>query len=102
MFKGEPEDNQQRFEWSCPRQGCRKYILSWTARGLELARNTHLEMHWQQDKERLAESIANFEKRGPLPQERYNKLILSEHDINMFETHHIKIDEDCVIEGYVS
>ena len=100
MFKDDPEDKQQRFEWNCPRKGCRKYILAWTQRSLEMSRDTHREMHWQQDKEKLAESISNFEKRGPLAQECYNKLILSLHDINMFEAHHIAIDADCIIEGY--
>lgn len=100
MLKDDFEDKQQRYEWNCPRQGCKKYILSWTERGLEMARNTHLEMHWQQDKERLAESIANFEKRGPLPQSHYDKLVLTLYDMNILEAYRIRIDGDCVIEGY--
>ena len=96
----ESRGDVNNYNWTCPRKNCRKYIFSVTERGLKLSRETHEDMHWKEDKERIAEAIANFEKRGVKPPEFYNKLVLSLRDINMFEQYKIQIDEDCIIDGY--
>jgi hypothetical protein len=85
-----------KFTWDCPRIGCKYSTSTWTEGGLRSSKEFHNEKHEKEDRERMEE----FAALPLLPASHYQQLVLTLHDINMFECYHIKIDEDCVIDGY--
>lgn len=110
-------DNEEH-RWECPYTNCKFFLLQYTSKGFEDKIAEHRAYHLQKMKEERQEREAN--KSWPFPpgssalsgvaatlqrrQERqnknYNKLVLTMYDMIMFELHAIKIDEDCVIDGY--
>jgi hypothetical protein len=95
-------DGLQSFEWSCPRQGCRKYILSWTQTGLDKSKQYHLEQHFKEDmqsaRDRLDSAQKKFENQPPKTSNDYQKMNLTFQDVCFLKTRHISIDEDMEIE----
>lgn len=98
----ERSDGLQRFEWTCPRTGCRKYILSWTDSGLQKLKGFHLDQHFKEDiqtaEDRLASAQRKFEATPPKTVEQLTKLHLTFQDVCFLKTRYIKIDENIEVE----
>jgi hypothetical protein len=95
----ELHDSGPKFHWKCSVYNCSHVVKSWTGGGMRSLRAIHEEQHDKQAKLLTAKFDQELRRKPPV---NYNKLILSLHDINMFEQHHIKIDEGCVIDGFCS
>ena len=76
--------------WSCPYDGCKKYIACWSATGLNYLREEHVSKHRQQEKadSTLVAALARLRERNP------NKLPVSLTDIGFLKTRGIKLDDD--------
>jgi hypothetical protein len=102
------------WRWECPYRhsaGCKYSILQYTDKGFEEKRTEHLDWHLKQmrdEREERAKKLKEEEDRKlklykpviEAAKKDINKLVLTLYDMQMFETHGIKIDEDCVIDGY--
>lgn len=93
--KPDPEkDSKPQFTWSCPYDGCKKYIATWTENGMRILREKHLTAHRKQDKAdgTLAGALAK------LRQKDLNKLDVTLIDIGFLKTRGIKIDENIILD----
>ena len=103
------------YRWECPYRDCKFFLLQYTPENFEEKKRTHLDHHLDKMKaereEREKKLKAAEEKRKQdglklykdeiqVSKKDINKLVLTLYDISQFETHGIKIDEDCVIDGY--
>lgn len=92
---------------------CRFFLLQYTSKGFEEKIAEHRNFHLQKMKKEREERqnnkswpfrvpFRNEEKKVELPVAKrdYSKLVLTMYDMVQFELHAIKIDEDCVIDGY--
>jgi hypothetical protein len=103
----------EEYRWECVYPNCTYSILSYTLKGFEDRKREHMEKHIQKVREEREE---REQKRGLLsrvdkpssvtapesPKRDINKLILTLYDIIQFELRGIKIDEDCIVDGYSS
>lgn len=87
----------QKYEWKCPRKGCIREIVSWTAKGLQLLIEAHQRDHEAKDHE----GMVKFQK-ALTPISDYNKLTVSWSDITFLRTRGIKIDNDIVYDPTVA
>jgi hypothetical protein len=85
----EPPDGLKRYEWKCPRSGCKKFIMAYTEGGLQTLREMHLNDHVKEDRA----ATARFQEALKKTSRDYNKLILTWEDINFLTTRGIRIDE---------
>jgi hypothetical protein len=80
-----PADPQHR--WSCHR--CRKYIVAFTAGGLAVLADEHMEQHRREDKERgqMTMAMAVFRPKN------YDVLSLTPEDFGFLKTRGIALDD---------
>lgn len=106
------------YRWECPYTDCKFFLLQYTSKGFEEKISEHRAYHLQKMKEEREEREKKLREREKewLPETKdiwtlrdpngipvkknYNKLVLTLYDMIQFEIHKIKIDEDCVIDGY--
>jgi len=86
--------NPPKLEWTCPRLGCKKYILAYTQNGLNLFIEEHLSQHRQEDRER-GETVAAIVKFRPPD---YDTLRVTAIDIGFLKTRGIAIDDKIVFD----
>jgi hypothetical protein len=48
-----PNSFGPKYNWKCPREGCRKEISAWTENGLRALREPHVAEHASKDRENL-------------------------------------------------
>lgn len=90
------------YRWECPYTNCKFFLLQYTSEGYEDKIAEHRAYHLQKMKEEREERQKNtnwpFKKEEP--KRDLNKLVLTLYDLTQFELHYIKVDEDCIIDGY--
>lgn len=96
-------EEQPKFEWSCPRLGCKKYIVSYTERGMRLLSEEHILQHMREDREsptlgqitqKINEEVkAKSDALAIVEEKDYNILKLTAVDIGFLKTRLIKIDD---------
>jgi hypothetical protein len=79
----------KRYEWTCPRLGCKKYIMTYTENSFEILRDMHLDKHAREDREEMVKFQETLKR---IPRD-HDKLILTWEDINFLTTRGIRIDE---------
>jgi hypothetical protein len=86
----------EKFEWHCPRLGCKKQIVAYTKRGMELLADEHIYQHTKEDhannlKPKINETQAYKSK-------DYDTLRLTRADIDFLKTRMIAIDDKIIRE----
>lgn len=97
----------EEFRWECPYPSCPYSILSYTEDGFNKRRSDHLDGHLKKIREERLEREERLKKLGVkladvIRSSNPDKLLLTMYDMEQFEIHKIKIDEDCIIDGYSS
>jgi hypothetical protein len=82
------------FEWTCQRIGCKKFIGTYTERGLNLLVEDHMSQHQREDTERgvMSTAMAVFVRKD------YNVLRLTPVDMGFLKTRGIKIDDETEVD----
>ncbi len=84
----------QPFEWTCKRDGCKRFLMAWTEKGLQIEIDRHMEQHQREDVEVGVRSTAlTTYKRS-----NYETLSISMTDAGFLRTRLIKLDDDIVID----
>ena len=85
-----------KFEWSCPRLGCKKQIIAYTERGMNLLAEEHIYQHTKEDHANnvkpKTDSIQVYKPKD------YDTLRLTRDDIDFLKTRMIAIDDKMVRE----
>jgi hypothetical protein len=95
---------EEKFEWICPRQECRKLITSYTEGGMRLFRDKHIDQHMNEDRAVEPQPIRKPEQKKlpPAPivikEQDYNILRLTSVDKGFLKTRGVRIDENCVLD----
>lgn len=86
--------NAPNYEWKCPREGCKKFIVAYTEGGLRTLSEEHIYQHMREDRERgeITKSIILF--RPP----DYDILQVTATDIGFLKARGIALDDKIVID----
>lgn len=85
---------QQPFEWTCKRNNCKRFIMAWTEKGLQLEIDRHLDQHRRDDIQAGNHSVAlTVYKRS-----NYETLLVNATDAGFLRTRGIKLDDSIIID----
>jgi hypothetical protein len=99
-------DNLKKYEWTCPRLGCKYVALMYGESSLSIMRDLHLHKHELQDRESMAEFQRAVKEAAPDPRraalipapaksepQDYNKSQLTKYDKEFLKTRGIKWED---------
>jgi len=84
----------QPFEWTCKRDGCKRFLMAWTDKGLQMEIERHMDRHYQEDVLAGIQSTALTLYKRP----NYETLLINTSDAGFLRTRHIKLDDDIIID----
>lgn len=90
---GPEKDSGPRFTWSCPHDGCKKYIACYTEKARRYLTEEHLQVHRRE----LVDREATARVLQVLLAKNQNELHLSLTDIGFLKSRGIKADDQNIL-----
>lgn len=88
--------NTGKYEWKCPREGCKKFIVAYTEGGLRALAEEHIYQHMRED--RLASDSPAVKSTVLFRPPDYNTLRLAAADIGFLKTRGVALDDKIVLD----